>query len=248
MPPGRPPRRPGPDYLSGYSLELVPKGAGVDWGSKVEWENDPFEDLECDSMTVDVTDHLDVCSLFSEEVAKVQGMDWEFTVNWDTTNHRVEGWTLNPDGGATGMRFSTLWFDDDLDGKIKNANVNRTDVFGATAEEMHDLYDNNGTGATSNVNIETVWQRLTNTDGTPNRGDFGKVDLVSEEDDDDTTAVETTPDIRTASRTTTPARPAASGRPGSAATTTAKAATPSGPRPSRSRSPTAPSAAPTRSA
>ncbi|MDE3263056.1 MAG: hypothetical protein OYL41_13850 [Acidobacteriota bacterium] len=184
----------GPDYLSGYTLELVPKGAGVDWGSKVEWENDPFEDLTCDSMMVDVADHLDVCSLFSAEVAEVAGKDWEFTVNWDTTdttNHRVEMWTLGPDGGASAMRFSTLWFDDDLDGKIKNANVDRP----SGAGQMHDLYDNNATGGddtdAARLNLEVVWQLMTNNDGTPNRGDFGKVDLLSDEDDDDTDADET---------------------------------------------------------
>ena len=37
-----------PDYLAGYSIELQPQGAGVTWG-RVDWEEDPFKDLKCES-------------------------------------------------------------------------------------------------------------------------------------------------------------------------------------------------------
>ena len=52
---------------------------------------------------------------------------------------------------------------------------------------MHDLYENNratsGGDADDATNLQLVWQLMTNTDNTPNRDDFGKVDLVSDEDD-----------------------------------------------------------------
>ena len=174
----------GPDFLSGYTLELEPEGADVAWGSEVEWDEDPFEDLTCDSMTVNVADELDVCSMFEEEVADATEGAWTFAVNWNgTTNHAVM-WTMGPKGGATAKRFSTLWFDDDLDGKIKNKNPERPPGAAGTSE-LHDLYDNNMSGA-DNANLEVVWQLMTNTDGSPNRGDFGKVDLVHPENVDGT--------------------------------------------------------------
>ena len=79
---------------------------------------------------------------------------------------------------AGAERFSTLWFDDDLDGKIKNKNPERPARTAAGDDrELHDLYDNNADDDTAN--LEVVWQLMTNTDGSPNRGDFGKVDLMS---------------------------------------------------------------------
>ena len=57
---------------------------------------------------------------------------------------------------------------------------------GRHVNELHDLYDNNKERRTTTANLEVVWQLMTNNDGTPNRGDFGKVDLVSDDDDKDT--------------------------------------------------------------
>ena len=187
----------GPDWLSGYTLEMSATGAEVDWGSSVEWDTDPFEDLTCDSVTVAAADYLDVCSLFEEEVDEATGGDWTFTAMWGGTaadgndsTSRATMWTLAPDDAAA-KRFSTLWFDDDLDGKIKNKNPDRP----SGAGDLHDLYDNNATGGEdtddARANLEVVWQLMTNTDGSPNRGDFGKVDLVSDEDDEDTDDNET---------------------------------------------------------
>ena len=48
---------------------MSPTGADVDWGSEVDWDEDPFEDLTCDSMTVAAADYLDVCERFDTEVA-----------------------------------------------------------------------------------------------------------------------------------------------------------------------------------
>ena len=190
----------GPDFLAGYSLEMSPTGADVDWGSKVEWDEDPFEDLTCDSMTAAAADYLDVCELFNTEVASAVEGDWVANVLWGGTvaagnesRSQAVMWTAGKKTAATAERFSTLWFDDDLDGKVKNKNADRP--AGATSE-LHDLYDNNASGTANTdearANLEVIWQLLTNTDGSPNRGDFGKVDLVSDEDDDDTDEVNET--------------------------------------------------------
>ena len=188
----------GPDWLSGYTLEMSATGADVDWGSEVDWDEDPFENQTCDSVTVAAADYLDVCSLFEEEVAQATNFedDWTFTAIWaadatDADAFRATMWTLglktdDDDEPVAGPeRFSTLWFDDDLDTKIKNENDDRP--VAAAGRDLHDLYNNNEDEA----NLEVVWQLMTNTDGSPNRDDFGKVDLLSDEDDDDTTDDET---------------------------------------------------------
>ncbi len=71
-PTGRNDRSPKPDncfrlsaagavnYLDGYGIELAAKGSAVTWGSKVDWDEDPFEDLKCDSMTFMATEAMDV--------------------------------------------------------------------------------------------------------------------------------------------------------------------------------------------
>ena len=77
-------------------------------------------------------------------------------------------WSVGVPGASTD-RFSTLWFDDDLDGKIKNKNPDTTPRNGGP----NDLYDNNDDDAQHHV----VWQLLHDKDGDPTRGDFGKVDF-----------------------------------------------------------------------
>ena len=183
----------GPDFLSGYSLEMSPTGADVDWGSKVDWDENPFEDLTCDPMTVAVADELDVCSLFEEEVAQATRGEWTVVVMWDTVDadaHHAMHWTAVPKTAPTAERFSTLWFDDDLDEKVKNKNQDRP-LAGARDRELHDLYNNND-DADNNLNV--IWQLLTNTDGSPNRGDFGKVDHLGPDGDDEGDAMDRKPD------------------------------------------------------
>ena len=72
-----------------------------------------------------------------------------------------------------------MWFDDDLDGKIKNTNSRRpgagVDGDGASSP-MHDIYNQNN--GEDNGNIEMIWEHLTDADGDPNAGDLGKVDMV----------------------------------------------------------------------
>ena len=46
------------------------------WGS-VDWEENPFEDLTCDSVTVMVADEVDVCAMFDDEVDYAIGKGWK---------------------------------------------------------------------------------------------------------------------------------------------------------------------------
>ena len=179
-----------PDYLAGYSLELSPQGAGVTWG-RVDWDEDPFEDLTCDSMTMMVADQVDICAMFDAEVDYAIGGsdDWSPEVVFDE-NNRVVMWRAPAENsGGDGKVFKTLWFDDNLNGKIKDdGDANRTGIVGDgnTANAMHDLYNQNADDA----NIQMIWEFLTDADGDLTAGDLGKVDLVSDSDDEDTTEVD----------------------------------------------------------
>ena len=116
------------DYLAGYSLELSPVDADVAWG-RVDWDDDPFEDLTCDADAIMVSDLMtdsgqDICDMFEAEVDYAIGEGW--TETRDAPNAVSNGqlqlvmWmaTAEKSGAGTGKRFKTLWFDDDLDGKI----------------------------------------------------------------------------------------------------------------------------------
>ena len=185
------PEKNAPDYLAGYSLELSPEGASVAWG-RVDWgDDDPFEDLTCDSMTVAVADMVDICSMFEAEVDYAVGDsdDWAPEVVFNDANQIVmwraaaKNSAMDDGDATTGKFFKTLWFDDNLNDKIKDdGDADRAGTVGAgnTANAMHDLYDQNQ----DDGNIEMIWEFLTDVDGDPNAGDLGKVDMVSADDED----------------------------------------------------------------
>ena len=196
------------NYLDGYRVEVAAADSEVAWG-KVEWDPDPFEDLECESMTFVAADQIDVCAMFEEEVDQAVAAGWgvsnpqtgarDFVLLWpaeresagnaDSTNGSVlHSWAARVTD-AKPDRFKTLWFDHDLDGKIRDDAAPLfelgPDVLGGTERftvaAMNDLYDDNSvpeeTGAATNT--ENIWQYLTDEDGDPVYGDFGKVDLYS---------------------------------------------------------------------
>ena len=186
---GSGPARNAPNYLAGYSLELSPVGAGVTWG-RVDWDPDPFEDLTCDSMTMMVADQVDICASFEEEVDYTIGDGWSPEVVF-SDDDQIVMWRApaensgTDDTATTGKLFKTLWFDDNLNGKIKDdGGADRTGTVGQgnTANAMHDLYNQN----TDDDNIEMIWEFLTDEDDDPNAGDLGKVDMVSPDDPDTT--------------------------------------------------------------
>ena len=91
----------GADYLAGWTIELSPVGGDVSWG-RVDWDDNPFEDLECGaSEPIVVADHVDICAMFDDEVDLATGKGWEPTVVFgsetpETTDfrqrsHHVEG-------------------------------------------------------------------------------------------------------------------------------------------------------------
>ena len=172
----------GPNYLAGWSIEMSPVGASVTWGD-VDWEDDPFEDLTCGAADpIMVADRVDVCAMFDAEVDLATGKGWKPTVVFDADN-RVEMWkaTASP---ATGTKmFETIWFDDNLNGKILNdASPPRgrpmTDG-DVEAGSLHDLRND----ADRDNNINAIWQYLTDLDGDLTAGDLGKSDFLSATDD-----------------------------------------------------------------
>ena len=201
----------GANYLTGYSIELSAKNASVTWG-KIEWE--AFEDLTCESATRTAADLIDVCSMFEAEVdqALSKNQSWGgrhstvvvmtddapaevTTTQSDVNSHQVvTEWRVGigaPRGdsrgefnASSGDRFKTLWFDSDLDGKIRKAASHDT----ARKTGPTDLYNENEDGD----NVEYIYQTLVDKDMDPIRGDFGKVDLISANDNPATAVDERT--------------------------------------------------------
>ena len=192
----------GANYLTGWSIELSPVDADVNWGS-VDWEDDPFEDLTCEGADpIMVADEVDVCAMFEAEVDGGTGKGWKPEVVFDTDN-RVVMWRAGATA-ATGHEkmFKTVWFDDNLNGKIlkdttgrgarrpdPDGDGNPGTAAGAQAT-IHDLYDYHQ----DDNNINKIWQFLTDDDGdlVDSVGDLGKADLVSDDDDPKTADNETT--------------------------------------------------------
>ncbi len=193
----------GANYLSGWSIELSPVGGDVTWGN-VDWDDNPFEDLTCEGADpIMVADHVDVCDMFETEVSMATGKGWKPDVVFDGEN-RVVRWeaSATPASGHERM-FKTLWFDDNLNGKIlkdtSGRGARRPDPDGAGAgtaagaqATIHDLYDYHQ----DDNNIKKIWQFLTDDDGdlVASAGDLGKVDFLSDDDDlktaDDETTIE----------------------------------------------------------
>ena len=197
----------GANYLEGWSIELSPVGADVMWG-RVDWEDNPFEDLTCEAMDpIMVADHVDVCELFEDEVDYATADGWSptvvfrsetpgFTETDPPTGNQVVMWkaTTGADGGEA--MFKTVWFDDNLNGKIKkDGSPDRARPMQGdgtvAADAMHDLYNQNDRDG----NIDAIWEYLTDSNADLTGGDLGKVDLVSSKDDRDTADDERTIEV-----------------------------------------------------
>ena len=164
------------DYLSGYTLDISPADIGVAWGN-VDWEDDPFEGLECEGIAVTVSDHVDVCDMFEAEVSYATGDGWSPSVVFSATN-TVMRWeaSTKPDGGTS--NFTTVWFDDNLNGDIKD---DKGDRHPAGGNALNDLYNQNQDSS----NIQLIWESLLDKDDDliADAGDLGKVDMLSSKDD-----------------------------------------------------------------
>ena len=191
-------------HLEGYSVEVEAKDSEVSWG-KVDWADDPFADLECEPVTFDVTDQVDVCAMFEDEVDHALGDGWgkgsgrsvDVVLQTDSgtgslatgdigedsstdTPRNVASWSVGPRKTADPNQFKTLWFDDDLDGAIRTRPSDEM----PGARGPNDLYDTAATladGSTANPNLRVVWRNILSNTGAFRYGDFGKVDLAGKD-------------------------------------------------------------------
>ena len=172
------------NYLEGYGIELQPVNPGVGWG-EIAW--DEFEDLECDSMTFMATEvmDMDICDMFEAEVDGALAKGWggrHGTVNHAVADGLLSNWNVEASPGKGGKdRFKTVWFDDDLDGKIRKLASDTQPGPGGP----NDLYEDNTDGTTVDGNITTVWRSVHDADSDPRWGDLGKVDLAGSDRDGD---------------------------------------------------------------
>ena len=164
------------DYLSGYTLELEEKDSAVTWGD-VAWEEDPFEDLTCDSAMIAAADHVDVCDLFADEVAAALDDGWAGskgeTVTFSALAGRadwLEQFTFSAPASAMSRQFATLWFNTTEDGKPT------TDMY-ADAD-----------GTTDGTQLPMFTFELLDADDDAKYGDFGKVDFAKRNPNDATSA------------------------------------------------------------
>ncbi len=186
------------NYLPGYSVHVDPVG-GVSWaGSSVtDWgDAHPFDELKCPRVTFAAEDQLDVCADFQEEVDAYWGAGigsgGAFQVQFDATGTDNVGGRLNnivirnratlPSGDTGGMeyrpdgsRHANMWLADGragensntgIDGKRRNANM-----YWLKPDFEH-------------AKSGTVWTpimtlKMTDDDGDPAYGDFGKIDMVT---------------------------------------------------------------------
>ena len=197
------------DYLPGYRLHVDPQ-VGVSWaGSRVDWgEEDPFEALQCDRVTFEVAEQVDVCGDFRTEAAAFWGKGLGAG-----GNYRVE-FRLEGDDNATGRlrrivvantsssptnfndsnsgaeyrppgsRHQHLWLVNDLPGIPGNTGNMAIDG----TQRDFDLYEtsynhgNDWVGARS-TDVPSKWRpvmtlAMLDDDDDPIHGDFGKIDMA----------------------------------------------------------------------
>ena len=160
----------GANYVAGYSIELTAKDSAVSWGD-VKWEENPFEDLTCESVTVMMSDHVDVCMLFEAEVDAALADGWggskgtsvTIVPGADDDSDELLRLEIAAPSSAKARQFATLWFSNNDGGK------NKPD---------RDIYVDKD-GDTDGVQRSALELTLMDGDGDPKYGDFGKVDLVN---------------------------------------------------------------------
>ena len=123
----------------------------------------------------------------TEVVAENAG-DGQTTTTAATDQFRAHQWKASLKTTPSGQQFKTLWFDDNLDGKLPKKG---TSAFKPGAKGLNDIYDANG----NTGNIKTIWKTLLDDDGDLAADDLGKVDLVSAADDRSTADDERTIEI-----------------------------------------------------
>ena len=189
------------NYVPGYSVHVDPVG-GVSWaGSSVtDWgDGHPFDELKCPRVTFAVEDQLDVCADFQEEVDAYWGagigsggafqVQFDFGAGTSNTDGRLNNIVIRNRGTVSsatqntagleyrpdGSRHANMWLADGragensntgIDGKRRNAN-------------MYWLLPDNQHAKSGTVWTPIMTLKMTDDDGDPAYGDFGKIDMDS---------------------------------------------------------------------
>ncbi|MXX85411.1 MAG: fibronectin type III domain-containing protein [Acidobacteria bacterium] len=180
----------GVNYLADYTIELAAAGSAVSWGA-VDWgegDDNPFDGLTCDTMTVAAADEVDVCDLFEDEVDRALEAGWggaegyldaaagsdTFTVDVTTETANVPSsgelnWEAESKSGP--RQFSTIWYDIDGSGKPTDDLYNDTDDGSETGQNAV------ANGRETTPNRDGLVVELLDDDGDPMYGDIGKIDI-----------------------------------------------------------------------
>ena len=174
----------GDDYLSNYTVTLMPKGAGVDWGSNVDWETDPFEDISScgDAMPQMAAEDFDVCELFAAEVEDMHADKLDDDAQFIETGvaTKLSGFQLiifkNTDTAKSQDQYTAMWYHD---------GTKSGDETGLGFSDPTDLYRDYASGDKAvpdadergTVWVAGGWVDLVDDDGDPIYGDLGKVDI-----------------------------------------------------------------------
>ena len=191
------------NYLPDYSVHVDPIG-GVAWaGSSVsDWgDGHAFNELECPRRTFEAADQLDVCDDFEEEVNRYWGAGigtgGSFRVEFETTgttnaNGKLTEIVIRNSSGAVpsqltggheyrpdGSRHANLWLVDKRPG-IAASNM----AIDGTRRDPNLYWMTTNEHAPELINGTRVWRavmryEMTDVDGDPMPGDFGKIDQVT---------------------------------------------------------------------
>ena len=208
------------NYLTGYRVRFTPTAVVAWGGSAVAWsslEDDPFDGLACPDRTFEVTDLVDVCRDFEDEVDAYWGegigaggpFQVEYTasaagvtVATHALTHIVIRNKANSNSAQRGTEFAYrprgsrhahMWL---VDSRATGAGIDGTpedpDLYLAVGNENARLgadADLEGSGGSGDWRPLMVLD-LRDEDGDPKYGDFGKVDFDGNGKADNTTAID----------------------------------------------------------
>ena len=211
------------NYLAGYRVRFTPTAAVAWGGSAVAWsslEDDPFDGLACPDRAFEVTDLVDVCRDFEDEVDAYWGegigaggpFQVEYaasaagvTVATHELTHIVIRNKANSDNTQIGTEFAYrprgsrhahMWLvDSRTTGAADGIDGTREDSDLYYADENTDARLGTGGGDLEGSGGDGDWRPLMvldlrDQDGDPKYGDFGKVDFDGNGKADNTTAID----------------------------------------------------------
>ena len=190
----------GVNYLADYSVELAAVGSAVSWGS-VDWgegEDNPFDGLSCETMTVAAADEVDVCALFEDEVDRALEAGWgggeayldmnspvafiitALDVPTDRTTIPTDATALAARAAANVPSTAELNWETESESGSRQFGTIWYDIDG-DGEAGDNLYkdtEDTGTGsARADAGRDGLVVKLLDSDGDPMYGDIGKIDV-----------------------------------------------------------------------